>query len=1025
MGQVYKAWDPVLDRPVALKYLRGRDPGQIRRMLREARAQAKVAHEHVCPVYEAGEVDGKAFVAMRYVDGPTLAEAAEQMSTRETVEVLRRVAEAVQAAHGRGLIHRDLKPGNVLVERTEEGAWHPYVVDFGLALDEEAPALTTEGRILGTPAYMAPEQVEGPRDSLDRRVDVYALGAMAYHLLAGEPPFTGTSRVEVWMKVVREDPRPLGRIDPSIPRDLRLIVERCLEKEPGRRYPSARLLAEDLDRFLAGEPILARPPSLLYRARKRIARHRALSAVSLAAALMILVLLGAALVREARSRERTRLAQRFGQEAERLAGLARMIHLAPRHDIRGEVAALRDGMDRLAEDRDRLGAVAEGPASYALGVSALGLGDLDDALGHLTRAWNAGHREARVALALGRVHGRLYRREISVLRHLEADLFEHESAGARRRHLEPALRFLRAGLASGEGATPYLEALLAFHEGDLDRAEALSQEALDQEAFLYEAALLRGDTDMERAFRAERANDIERARALYRRAGQAYGEAMAIGRSDPAVYEGECLRHARLLAVDAENADLRVPTACTQAVDLDPERARSYEARARVLGELASWAESRGADFEPLVERTVADAERALELDPDRIDARMALSQAYRSRAARLETQKLDATEATRKAIRGLEELVERHPLFVPARSDLGAAWARHAYTLEDRGEDPEAAYRRAIRHYREATRLAPSLARSHGRLGLTLSAYGERLQRRGEDPTEPFDAAERALERALELGNDSGALLGVLGYNAWARARWEWATQGDAAHHFDRAADWFERAFERAPERALTLFNQALMHVLYSEYLLETGRPERAAEVLGPARGACSRLSELSREQALCLEADLEVQTAAVAVARGTMAGEPATHLRRALALAEEGSGSDPVRCGRAAAEAHRRLAAWRRARDLPPEGHLGRGLARIEELLERNPEDSVALWEKAQILLEGARSDPDSQEAAGTARAALDAFERFYEASPSWEGLYQADVQEARALARAGPEAGQPPSSPGAGSRRPATLR
>jgi hypothetical protein len=394
----------------------------------------------------------------------------------------------------------------------------------------------------------------------------------------------------------------------------------------------------------------------------------------------------------------------------------------------------------------------------------------------------------------------------------------------------------------------------------------------------------------------------------------------------------------------------------------------------------------------------VEDARRAIELDPDLIGARMALAGAYQSRATRLETQDRDATQATRAAIRVLEGLVARHPLFVPARSDLGAAWARRAYALEDRGEEPEEAYRHAVHQYREAVRLAPSLAKTHGRLGLTLSAFGERLQRRGEDPTRAFADAEDELERALELRPDWGALVGVLGYNAWARARWEWASGGDAARFFDRAASWFARAVELAPDHAVTRFNQALMHVVYADYLLDAGRADEAVVVIATARRACRRLAALAAGQALCVEAKLEVEAARAATARGA---EPAAHLRRSLELAREGAQREPARCGSAAADAHRLLAAWRRRQGLAPRGHLEHGREAVEALLEINPDDSVALEASARLLLERARSAADPRERTAAARRALAAYERFLDASPSWAASSRPEIDEARALA------------------------
>src|SRR5438132_12729699 len=193
-----------------------------------------------------------AYIAIECVSGATLDEAARRMTLEEKVRVMQKSAEGLHAAHRVGLIHRDVKPGNILVERTDDGEWRPYVTDFGLAREVERPGLTMTvgGLAVGTPQYMAPEQARGEVGRLDRRVDVYGLGVTLYEILAGHPPFSGASVLDVFLQVVSADPPSLRASDPSIPRDLETIVLKCLEKDPARRYDSARALAEDLGRYL-------------------------------------------------------------------------------------------------------------------------------------------------------------------------------------------------------------------------------------------------------------------------------------------------------------------------------------------------------------------------------------------------------------------------------------------------------------------------------------------------------------------------------------------------------------------------------------------------------------------------------------------------------------------------------------------------------------------------------------------------------------------------------------------------------
>lgn len=193
MGRVFKAYDPTLRRHVALKIIREDDPELRMRFLQEASAQARVEHDHVCRVFEAGTLDESdlggacSYIAMQYIDGKTLATAAREMSLDQKAQVMWQVAEGVYAAHKIGLIHRDLKPANIMVERTGEGEWKPYVMDFGLDKEAAATGLTLTGMVIGTPGYMAPEQARGEIRKLDRRTDVYALGATFYELLERRP----------------------------------------------------------------------------------------------------------------------------------------------------------------------------------------------------------------------------------------------------------------------------------------------------------------------------------------------------------------------------------------------------------------------------------------------------------------------------------------------------------------------------------------------------------------------------------------------------------------------------------------------------------------------------------------------------------------------------------------------------------------------------------------------------------------------------------------------------------------------
>lgn len=260
MGVVYRARQNSLDREVAVKMLlRGplASAEDEARFWHEAGAAARLNHPHIVPVYEVGKHDGRPFFSMKFVPGKTLAErlASGPLPARDAAQLLSLVSRAIHFAHQQGVLHRDLKPSNILLD--EQG--QPHVTDFGLARQVSGSvSLTKTGAILGTPAYMAPEQAAGNRGHVGPRSDVYSLGCVLYHMLAGRPPFQASSPVDVVLLVLEQDPLPPRAVTRAANRDLEMIALRCLQKPADLRYPSAAALADDLDAFLRDEPVSAR-----------------------------------------------------------------------------------------------------------------------------------------------------------------------------------------------------------------------------------------------------------------------------------------------------------------------------------------------------------------------------------------------------------------------------------------------------------------------------------------------------------------------------------------------------------------------------------------------------------------------------------------------------------------------------------------------------------------------------------------------------------------------------------------------
>jgi tetratricopeptide (TPR) repeat protein len=443
-GRVYRALQPGTARPIAIKRLgagRFATPGMRARLDREIRALGALSHPSIVTVFGADEMDGQRFLLMEWIDGVAIdawargEEGRHAPPLRVRLEVFARVCDGVRHAHQRGIIHRDLKPSNILVDAAGHPP-HPRILDFGLArlLEEEVPeggeaasARTTS--FVGTPAYAAPEQIAGRPHAVDTRTDVYALGAILYELLTGRPLIERRTDLPAVFEAIRsQEPRRPSSIDRTLSAELDAIVLRALAKEPDRRYPSVEAFAADVERYLAGEPVLAHPPSATYRIRKFVGRHRAGVAVSLLA----LAGLGA-------------FGAYAGMQSRRYARLAREEHAARVAAEAAEDAAEAAEREAVAgRDRaDRESARAASVTEFLLETLALANPDvtpvaemsvremLDHAAAEADSAFHAQpEAQAQVRAAIGRAYA-----AVGALREAESELSRalaiHEQLGTK------------------------------------------------------------------------------------------------------------------------------------------------------------------------------------------------------------------------------------------------------------------------------------------------------------------------------------------------------------------------------------------------------------------------------------------------------------------------------------------------------------------------------------------------------------------------------------------------------------------
>ena len=624
MGEVHRAWDAALQRPVAVKFVRGGDPLEADRLLLEARLQARVEHPHVVRVHDTGTLEGRPCIVLQLVEGRSLAELAEDRDWRTRVALAAQAARGLGAAHRTGLVHRDVKPANILVEDTEDGPM-ARLSDFGLARGEEG-GLTRSGLVVGTLDFMAPEQILGSAP-VDFRADIYGLGATLYGALAGSPPFRSAPGVEsapdedarpaeFLRQLLELDPAPLGEVVPDLPRELTVVVAKAMAKLPAERYATAEALAEDLERVLKGEPIAARMPGLWNRA-GRWTRRNPVAARALAASLVaVMGATGYAVMRSRRSALEALDAARVGGEAKALELRLRMAHLAPAHDLRAEHAAIREGLRRLAGQRG-VGAAA---ADYARGRVLLFLDRVDEARAALESARQRGYRGPELDEALGFTYGRIFQRLRQEVEGVaEVELRKERLAVVASQFQKPALDHLRAA-----GFTPYQQAFAALVEGDYPRCRQMALQAWEQDPVRLDAGLLELEGWVFEAHDAFDDMARDRARGCVEE-GLKRGEALRQHlRSDPRVLI--CLAQLKSIEtglVQLKGEDIQGPFEAgiryaEEAARLDPDHPDAWVVMGKLLEDACKVATNLGrADGIALGTRQVEAGRRAVALRPE------------------------------------------------------------------------------------------------------------------------------------------------------------------------------------------------------------------------------------------------------------------------------------------------------------------------------------------------------------------------------------------------------------------------
>lgn len=668
-----------------------------------------------------------------------------------------------------------------MIEQRTDGGFRPVLMDFGLARESgDSHGLTESGAVMGTPAYMSPEQARGEARRLDRRSDVYSLGATLYEVLVGRPPFEDQTVINILLKVMNDPPTPLRSLDPQIPEAVELVVSKCLNKEPEQRYQTAKALAEDLGRYLSTERVQAKRLSYTYRLTYWARQNRTLAALAAILCVTVISALGIgirariiAVQKERRAKEQAELSRRIGQSVQDLEWVARTAYLLPLHDTSYEQKLVRDRMTEIQQELQGHSDIGPRLEAYARGRGLLALHDFGGAQTELARAERLGHVDLELDYALGRALGELYSQALDDARKSgDKSFFEKRKAELDAELLRPALRYLQRSRALRSVSSLYVEGLIAYFQQDFDLALTRAEQAQKLAPWLYEAVKLGGDVLLERA-RAERdRGEHDRAAQHFAESVARYKQAAEIGRSDHSVHEALAEAYIRWEELDFYRGKNPEPylqealRAADKALVAAPKASHGHTKKAFAYDFMAQY-QARNSAIPAAIKTRKLELQEALTaigITPRDMYAHE-IAGVAQSRLNELTTKDINNShEDLKSAYRHFESAISINSRFPWAYNDYAIALLAESKLQQQSNQSPLDTIQRAVALAEKALTIDPGYIYAMNTIALSSLRASTWLIEHGQDPSIWIQKGIQAAQQALKINPNYSFAYGNIG---------------------------------------------------------------------------------------------------------------------------------------------------------------------------------------------------------------------------------------------------------------------